>query len=146
MTVGIAGSRQPGHDRAQCGSGRCDRRVIAAGGVDPWNPKVVRGSAGSVFGLPVVATDDPLAALGELRDRGAQVVIADGSASVEYTDADLAGFVVLVVGSEAHGVPAELDTLTDVRVRITMDGAVESLNAGVAASIVMFEAARQSRG
>jgi TrmH family RNA methyltransferase len=114
-------------------------------GVDPWNPKVVRGSAGAVLGLPVVVADDPAAAVGALRARGFRAVGADGSASTVYTDTDLTGSIALVIGSEAHGLPAAVVAGLDVVVAIPMAGATESLNAGVAASILMFEAARQAR-
>jgi TrmH family RNA methyltransferase len=117
-----------------------------AHGVDPWNPKVVRGSAGAVLGLPVVTVDDPPAALGTFRARGFRTVGADGSASTVYTDVDLTGAVALVIGSEAHGLPAAIGAELDAVVAIPMAGATESLNVGVAASILMFEAARQARG
>ncbi len=117
--------------------------VIAAGGVDPWNPKVVRGSAGAVLGLPILVADDLAGTLEGLRARGARVVAADGGAVTAYTDADLTGFVALVVGSEAHGLPAEISAVADERVAIPMAGPTDSLNAAVAASILMFEAARQ---
>jgi len=119
--------------------------VVTADGVDPWNPKVVRASAGSVLGVPVVSVGDASAALETLHAAGRRLVGADGDATLEYTDADLAGDVVIVVGSEAHGIPADATTRLDVTVRIPMAGAVESLNAGVAASILLFEAARQHR-
>jgi TrmH family RNA methyltransferase len=115
-------------------------------GVDPWNPKVVRGSAGAVLGIPVTTVDDPAAALHALRARGFRAVGADAVGSRPYTDTVLTGACALVIGSEAHGlgdaVAAELDEI----VAIPMAGATESLNAGVAASILMFEAARQTRG
>jgi TrmH family RNA methyltransferase len=114
-------------------------------GVDPWNPKVVRGSAGAVFGVPVVVADDPVAAIGTLAARGFRAVGADGGASRAYTDADLTGAVALVIGSEAHGLPSDVAAALDVVVAIPMAGAIESLNVGVAASILMFEAARQAR-
>jgi TrmH family RNA methyltransferase len=115
-------------------------------GVDPWNPKVVRGSAGAVLGVPVVPADDPAAAIAALRARGFRAVGADGTASTAYTDADLTGAVALVIGSEAHGLPPAVTAGLDAVVAIPMAGATESLNAGVAASILMFEAARQARG
>ncbi len=115
-------------------------------GVDPWSPKVVRGSAGAVLGVPVVVADDPAEAVGTLRARGFRAVGADGTASTTYTDTDLTGSIALVIGSEAHGLPPAVVAVLDVVVSIPMAGATESLNAGVAASILMFEAARQARG
>jgi TrmH family RNA methyltransferase len=117
-----------------------------AQGVDPWNPKVVRGSAGAVLGVSVLVADDPAAAIGALRARGFRAVGADGGAPTVYTDADLTGAVALVIGSEAHGIPDAVAAELDVTVAIPMAGATESLNVGVAASILLFEAARQARG
>lgn len=117
--------------------------VVAAGGVDPWNPKVVRSSAGSVVGVPVVIVDDVAPALASLRARGWRAFGAAGGADATYTGTDLTGSVVLVVGSEAHGIPDDVVAGLDALVRIPMAGAVESLNAAVAASVLLFEAARQ---
>lgn len=117
--------------------------VVAADGVDPWNPKVVRASAGSVLGVPIVAVDEAGPVLGALRARGWRSVGAVGDADETYVRADLTGSVVLVVGSEAHGIPDEVVGALDAVVRIPMAGAVESLNAAVAASVLLFEAARQ---
>ncbi|MBK5288498.1 MAG: RNA methyltransferase [Acidimicrobiia bacterium] len=120
--------------------------VVVAGGVDPWNPKVVRGSAGAVLGVPIVGVEDLHAALESLRGRGWRAVGADASADTVYTDADLRGSCALVLGSEAHGLDAELTASLDALVQIPMAGEIESLNVAVAASILMFEAARQTRG
>ncbi len=117
--------------------------VVAAGGVDPWNPKVVRSSAGSVLGVPIVDVDEPVPALAALRARGWRTVGAAGEAGSSYADVDLTGAVALVVGNEAHGLPDAVRAGLDATVRIPMAGAVESLNAGVAASVLLFEAARQ---
>jgi TrmH family RNA methyltransferase len=120
--------------------------VVAAGGVDPWNPKVVRSSAGSVLGLPIVSVDDPAQVLADLRGQGRRTIGAAGRAAAVYTAVDLGGPVALVVGSEAHGLPEAVVHALDGVVRIPMAGAVESLNAGVAASVLLFEAARQRNG
>ncbi len=119
--------------------------VVLGGGVDPWNPKVVRGSAGAVLGVPIVVVDDLIGALGELRGRGWRTVGADAAAEPAYFDTDLAGSCALVLGSEAHGLDPAVAASLDGRVRIPMAGEIESLNVAVAASILMFEAARQGR-
>ncbi|MGZ4714919.1 MAG: TrmH family RNA methyltransferase [Acidimicrobiia bacterium] len=119
--------------------------VVAADGVDVWSPKVVRASAGSVLGIPVVTADDLARDLATLRAEGRRVVAADAAAPVDYCDADLRAPVAIVVGGEAHGIPDAIGGLVDVEVRIPMAGPTESLNVGVAASILLFEAARQSR-
>ena len=121
------------------------RAVLVSDGVDPWNPKVVRGSAGAVLGVPIVVVESAVEALGSLRGRGWRAVGAEGSAALDYTEANLDGSVALVLGSEAHGLPDDVTAALDAIVRIPMAGAIESLNVAVAASVLMFEAARQSR-
>ena len=80
-----------------------------------------------------------------MRARGWRSVGADATATVDYTAADLGGSIALVLGSEAHGLPAEVADALDAVVQIPMAGEIESLNVAVAASILMFESARQSR-
>jgi tRNA G18 (ribose-2'-O)-methylase SpoU len=99
-----------------------------------------------VLGIPVVVPDRLADALDELRSRGWRTVGADAGAPADYTAADLRGLVALVVGGETHGLPPELDAVIDTHVQIPMAGPTESLNVGVAASILLFEAARQTRG
>jgi TrmH family RNA methyltransferase len=119
--------------------------VIASNGVDPWNPKVVRASAGAVLGLPVLVVDEVVEVLAGLARRGWRVVAADVASTLDYTDADLRGPIALVVGGETHGLPDAVEAVADEVVHISMSGPTESLNVGVAASILLFEAARQAR-
>ena len=119
--------------------------IIVADGVDPWNPKVVRGSAGAVLGVPIAVVDDVAGALAVLRERGWRAVGTDADATETYTAVELGGSIALVLGSEAHGLPDAVAAVLDVVVQIPMAGEIESLNVAVAASILMFEAARQSR-
>jgi TrmH family RNA methyltransferase len=114
-------------------------------GVDPWNPKVVRGSAGAILGLPVLAVDEPARALVVLRGRGFRAIGAAAAAAEAYTDVDLTGPVAIVIGSESHVIGPEIAAELDATVVIPMAGPTESLNAAVAASILLFEAARQAR-
>jgi TrmH family RNA methyltransferase len=112
--------------------------VFTEGSVDPWAPKTVRSSAGSVLRLPVA-----LGALGELRRPDLELLGAAGDAEISHLDADLAGAVAIVVGNEAHGLDA--DAVVDRRVRIDMEGPTESLNVAMAATVLLFEAMRQRR-
>lgn len=114
--------------------------VTAAGGVDPYSPKVVRSAMGSLFRLPVVknvASDAALAAW------PAQVVVAEADGAALPWEVDFRKPTVLVVGSEAHGPSAAARQAASVRVRIPMPGGAESLNATVAASLLLYEALRQ---
>jgi TrmH family RNA methyltransferase len=117
--------------------------VVSCGGsVDVFAPKVVRASAGSVFGVRVVEADDPVAVLDAL---GAQrrcfaTAAAGGTAPA---DADLAAPVAIVLGNEARGLPDAVASRVDGTLTIPMAGEVESLNVAVAGSVLLFEAARQ---
>ena len=119
--------------------------VCGEAAVDVHNPKVVRAAAGSLFRVPVVAQEDAHAVLVTLRSLGLRTVATAMDAPEDYDGEDLRGPAAVVLGNEAHGLaPAVLD-LVDVTVRIPMLGAVESLNVGVAGSVLAFEAARQRR-
>jgi len=117
--------------------------VSCGGGVDPWNPKVVRASAGAVFGIPLVEEDDPVQVLERLGARGVRRLgtVARGGDAPER--AGLRGGVALVLGNEAHGLPDGVASRLDGTVTIPMAGPAESLNVAVAGSVLLFEGARQ---
>jgi RNA methyltransferase, TrmH family len=116
--------------------------ISLPGTVNPWNPKAVRASAGSTFRVPLlsVAEDE---ALHQLRHAGARLLTTAVEGAQHANSADLAGPVALLIGNEGNGVPAELAAKTDGAVTIPCPGPVESLNAAVAASVLLYEASRQ---
>ena len=119
--------------------------VVVVGGADPWAPKAVRASAGSVLRVPVVPAPDAGTALESLRAAGAVVVAADPSEGERHDSGVLAagqGPVALVLGSESHGLDQSILELADRRVRISMAGGVESLNVAMAATLLAFESRR----
>ncbi len=118
--------------------------LVGGGTVSPYNPKVVRASAGSLFRLPVVAVEFP-AVLAALRDRGLRLLATSSHKGTAADEADLTGGVVVMIGNEGAGVPKEIMRQMDGQVAISHQRNVESLNAGVAASIVLYEASRQRR-
>lgn len=120
--------------------------VAAAGTTDPWSPKVVRAAAGSLFRLPVSRGGPAGAALRALRGRGFRVLATDPAGGEPVWDIDwAAGPFALVIGSEAWGASAEALAEADGRVRVPMPGPAESLNAGVAGAICLYEAMRRRR-
>lgn len=121
----------------------CAAVVFAGDSVDPWNPKVVRASAGAVSGVAIVEENDPVKVLAALGDAGFSRVAAVARDGVAPDALGLGASVAIVVGSEAHGLPVEVVEACDALATIPMHGAVESLNAGMAATVIMFEAARQ---
>lgn len=112
--------------------------------VSPWNWKAVRASAGSLFRLPTVKVEIARA-LPEIKARGVRVLATSSHQGISITDADLRGPLAFVVGSEGAGVPKDVLVQADEVVAIPQSPRVESLNAGIAASIVLYEAARQRR-
>ncbi|MDH4101244.1 MAG: RNA methyltransferase [Nitrospirota bacterium] len=115
----------------------------APGTVDLFNPKVVRGSMGSILRVPVIQADDVSALLKRVGEAG-YVTIATGTSATESCfGAGLEKPFLLLVGQEAAGVPADLLAAADRTISIPMEGEVESLNAAMATAIILFEAKRQ---
>jgi TrmH family RNA methyltransferase len=117
--------------------------VFCEGSVDPFNPKTVRSSAGSIFHVPVVEGISPRIALATLGDAGVHRVGTVARGGIALGEAHLAAPVALVLGSEAHGLPDGLHAVLDELVTIPMAGRAESLNVAMAGTLVVFEAARR---
>ncbi|MEM7341748.1 MAG: RNA methyltransferase [Actinomycetota bacterium] len=119
--------------------------VLAGHSVDPTNPKVLRAAAGAGLRLPVITESDLGVALQGLRATGrpvvATVVTPD---AVPYTMVRLTDTAILL-GNERHGLPPNVIDAADVAVTIPLAGPTESLNLGVAGSLICFEALRQRR-
>ncbi len=109
----------------------------------PLTPAAVKASAGAVEHLQLAPVDDLAAALADLHARGLRIVGADGDAPLTAREADLRGPVAIVVGSEGRGLGPAVRRRCDLLVRIPMHGRIESLNAAVAGSILLYEAAAQ---
>jgi TrmH family RNA methyltransferase len=145
--LAIAGVQDPGN----LGTMLRSAEAFAAGGVllgegtvSPFNSKVVRASAGSVFRLPMARTKLP-DALAQMRERGVKLIATSSHKGTALDKAKLTGPLAIFIGSEGAGLPRELMAEMDEVVGIPHSANVESLNAGVAASIVLYEAARQKR-
>jgi RNA methyltransferase, TrmH family len=116
--------------------------ISLPGTVSAWNAKAVRASAGSVFRVPIVASnvDECFA---QLKKAGVRVLATTARETKSADLAELAGPVALVIGNEGNGVPEEIVRKTDGAIAIPCPGPVESLNAAVAASVLLYEASRQ---
>ncbi len=117
--------------------------ILTTGCADPFSWKALRGSMGSAFRLPLLRGLAIEQALDVLEARGVAVLAAAADGERRYDEADLRGPVALVVGSEGAGLPAAVRRRAAARLRVPLAGPVESLNVGVAAALVLFEAARQ---
>jgi len=116
--------------------------ILAPGTVDLYNPKVVRGAMGAHFRLPVASLDWPAIAG---RVQGRAVWLADAAGETSNDQVDWRAPSALIVGGEAAGAGDQAAALATGRVSIPMVGGAESLNAAMAATVILFEAARQSR-
>jgi len=120
--------------------------ILTEGTADPLSWKALRGSMGSAFRLPHRRGVSIEAALSLLEERGVVTVAAYATASVRYDEADLGGPTAFLLGNEGSGLPHDVMRAANRRIGIPMHGGVQSLNVGVAAGILLFEAARQRRG
>jgi TrmH family RNA methyltransferase len=116
--------------------------VVIEGTVNPFNPKVIRGSAGSVFRLPLIKSPSSTA-LCTIRDKGLRILATSSHKSIPLSEADLTGPLAIIIGNEGSGVPRELLSQAEQSIGVPHSPKVESLNAGIAASVVLYECARQ---
>lgn len=148
VAVGISDPGNLGTLLRSAEASGCAGLVCCGESVDVYNPKVVRASAGSVFGIPIVAPrpgggeNDPVAVLDELGAAGRKRYGATVG-GVPASEVDLSGPVALALGNEAHGLSAAVLDHVDGRITIPMAGAAESLNVAMAGTVLAFEAARQ---
>jgi TrmH family RNA methyltransferase len=117
-----------------------DAVVVSPGCVDAWGAKAVRAGMGAHFLVPLLDGGDP-AVVRWLREVTERRFLAAATGAVDYSAADWRGGVAIIVGSEAHGATAWGRELATDRVRIPMVREVESLNAAVAAGVLLFAAA-----
>ena len=120
--------------------------VYAGDSVDPYNPKTVRSSAGSLFHVPLAVRPDPRALAAELSSSGFRTlatVVRDGE---DYAGLDWNVPTAVFLGNESSGLDPELAGALSGALAIPMAGRAESLNVGVACAVVCFEAFRQRRG
>lgn len=116
--------------------------IINRESVDPYNPKVIRSTMGAIFRMPFVVVDDFEDVLRRLKEEGVRTFAAhlDGE---DFYRQDYRGGCAFFIGNEGNGLSEELAARADGRIRIPMKGQVESLNAAVAATVLMYETLRQ---
>ena len=116
--------------------------ICLSGTVSAWNPKAVRASAGSVFRVPLIATNTENA-FAHLRESGIEVLVATPVAGLSADRARLSNPEAFLIGNEGSGVPEKIAALADGAITIPCPGPVESLNAAIAAGVLLYEASRQ---
>lgn len=119
--------------------------IISGTSVDIYNPKVIRSTMGSIYRVPFIQTNDFYQVLKEVKKQGIVIFAAHLSGQSYDTEDSFIIKCAFLIGNEANGLSEEAGELADSLIKIPMAGKVESLNAAVAASILMYEAARQRR-
>jgi TrmH family RNA methyltransferase len=117
--------------------------AASAGSVEPYGPKALRASMGSAFRLPVVRRANLAEVAAAARALGARVLTTAATGGTPYTEVDWRLPALVLVGNEGAGLSRGARALTDELVSIPLAPAVESLNAGIATAVILFEAARQ---
>lgn len=119
--------------------------VLSSDCVDIYNPKVVRSTMGAVLRMPFLYVEDLPGAIGELKKEGILAYAAHLSGEHAYDEEDYTAGCAFLIGNEGNGLRDEVVACADRRILIPMCGHAESLNAAVAAAVLMFEAGRQRR-
>ena len=119
--------------------------VFCDGSVDLYNPKTVRASAGALFHVPVVVGGDPVEVLERIAGWQFRRLGTVARGGVDHTAVDLTAKTAIVLGNEAAGLPERVLDHLDGLLTIPMEGRSESLNVGMAAAVLCFEASRQRR-
>lgn len=113
--------------------------------VDIYNPKVIRSTMGSIFRLPYFYVENFTDILKSLKENKFTLFATHLSGKVFYDEVDYSGKSGIIIGNEAHGISKNVEMEADVLIKIPMCGQVESLNAGIAASVIMYETFRQRK-
>ena len=119
--------------------------ILSKESVDLFNPKVVRSTMGAIFRVPFIYVDDLAETIEHMKEKGIVVYGTMMEGSRCYDQVDYRNPVGIVVGNEANGISQRVGKALSGRIRIPMEGQLESLNAAVAAAVVMYEVARQRR-
>jgi RNA methyltransferase, TrmH family len=146
LTIALSTIQDPGN------LGTMIRTATAAGANGLWvsqdsvdldNPKVLRASAGQWFRLAMGVSDNLHELVTNYKQQGVQIVSTSSHTETSYWDVDLRSPTLILLGNEGAGLSPELAALADIRVKIPMAAAVESLNVATAAALILYEARRQ---
>ena len=113
--------------------------------VDIYNPKTIRSTMGSIYRMPAIYIEDTVKLLEIFKEKGIKSYAAHLDGKNSYDKENYQKGTAILIGNEGNGLRDEVSNKADIWVRIPMEGQVESLNAAIAASVLMFEVARQRR-
>ncbi len=116
---------------------------ISKGCVDVYNPKVLRSTMGSIFHIPIGFSENLKDTMAALKEKGIKIYAAHLQGQANYFEVTMSQGSAVIIGNEANGISDEIANQADALVKIPMPGRAESLNASVAASLLMYEVVRQ---
>ena len=122
-----------------------DGVIMSSRTTDIYNPKTIRSTMGSIYRVPFLYEEDLSSIIKRLRKEGVSMYAAHLSGKADYDACDYRMGTAFLIGNEGRGLREETATCADTLIRIPMEGQVESLNAAVASSILLYEAHRQRR-
>ncbi|URZ16938.1 23S rRNA (guanosine-2'-O-)-methyltransferase RlmB [Clostridium felsineum DSM 794] len=117
--------------------------IITKGTVDIYNNKTLRATMGSIFKLPVIFEDEKLSQIARLKENGFKLIASTPNTNNNFYNVELNEKIIIAVGNEGNGLSDEVINISDIKAKIPMPGDVESLNAGIAAAVMMFEYVRK---
>lgn len=126
-----------------CEAAKIDGLILLKGCVDLYNPKVIRGTMGAIFNLPIYFTDNSEGILHKLKKSGFKLFGTTIDAKKNYFDLDLTKKTVIIFGNESKGLSEEMIDRVDNLIKIPMLGKINSLNVSQSVGIVLYEALRQ---
>lgn len=125
---------------------KADAVLLMPGCADEFSPKVIRSGMGTHFRLPIARMDWDRAETWLRGHSDMQILAADSDGGISCWETDLTGPTAIIIGSEGNGPCDRALAASDRRILIPMPGEIESLNAGIAAGILIFEVVRQRTG
>lgn len=119
--------------------------ILIKGTCDPYQSKVIRSTAGSIFRVPIVILNDYDSLISFLKNAKKKLVSTTLDSNLYYYDLDLTKDIALVIGNEGNGIDRELIEKSDLKIKIPMTGNIESLNCAVSCGILLYERVRKCK-
>ncbi|KAB3535417.1 RNA methyltransferase [Alkaliphilus pronyensis] len=114
--------------------------ILTKGSVDPYNTKTIRGTMGALFHVPIIICNEDQEWLQFIKDNRIRLIASDVEAPKSYNDIEYTGRIAIIIGNEGNGIRRELLNEADEAVKIPIYGKIESLNASVAAALLIYKA------
>lgn len=119
--------------------------IMSKDTVDIYNPKTIRSTMGSLFRVPFLYTDDIVSLVNDLKSKDISIFAAHLKGRNYYYDENMTVPMAILIGNEGNGLTDALSDTADVKIKIPMEGRLESLNAAVSTAVILYESMRQRR-